>query len=135
MSEKMETMSPSSLLKATTVKIYSMEASLHDIYLAPEVTLVQNVTPSPATSHITMSMPSQTTTQTSSLISTGISIPPIDEVSNEFNEDFVISLGEYKYSRVDRSMVKWGKKRGKDRNDMDMSMVNEVVWTQPSSDP
>ena len=32
-------------------------------------------------------------------------------------------------------MVKWGKKRGRDQNDMDMSMVNEVVWKQQSSYP
>ena len=60
MSNKITIVSPSSLLKATTVKIYSMEASLHDIYLAPEVTLAQNVTPSHATSHITMAMPLKT---------------------------------------------------------------------------
>ena len=76
MSEKITTVSPSSLLKATTVKNSFVEASIHEISLAPEVTLAQNVTPSPTTSHITMAIPSQTTTQTSSLISTGISIPP-----------------------------------------------------------
>ena len=32
-------------------------------------------------------------------------------------------------------MVKQGKKRGRNQNDMDMSMVNEVVWTPQSSDP
>ena len=69
------------------------------------------------------------------MISTGITIPPIYEVKDEFNEYFVISLGEYQYSRVDRSVVKRGKNRGRDHNDMDMSMVNEVVWTQQSSDP
>ena len=82
-----------------------------------------------------MAMPSQTTTQTSSLISTGISIPPIDEVRDDFDEDFVISLGEYQYSKAAKSVVKWGKKRGRDQNYMDMSMVNEFVWTQQSSDP
>ena len=38
-SEKITTVSPSSLLKATTLQISSMEASVHDISLAPEVTL------------------------------------------------------------------------------------------------
>ena len=33
------------------------------------------------------------------------------------------------------NMVIRGKKRGKDQNDMDMSMVNEVLWTPQSSDP
>ena len=32
-------------------------------------------------------------------------------------------------------MVKQGKKRSRDQNDMDVSMVNEVVWTLQSSDP
>ena len=61
-----------------------------------------------------MTIPSHTTTQTSSLISTGINIPPIDEVRDEFNEDFVLSLGEYRYSKDDKSMLKRGKKRSRD---------------------
>ena len=81
-----------------------------------------------------MDIPSQTTTQTSSLISIGINIPPIDEVTDEFNEDFVVSLGEYRYSKAEKSMVRRGKKRGRDHNNMDMPMVNEVLWTPQSSD-
>ena len=100
--EKITTVSPSSLLKATTVQISSVEVSVHDVSSTPEVTLAQNIAPSPTTPHITMAIPSQTKTQTSSLISTGISIPPIDEIRDEFNEDFVVSLGEYRYSKVDR---------------------------------
>ena len=53
-----------------------------------------------------MAIPSQTTTQTSSLISIGISIPPIDEVKDEFNEYFVVSLGEYRYNKAKRSVKK-----------------------------
>ena len=48
------------------------------------------------------------------MISTGINIPPIDEMRDEFNEDFVISLGEYPYSKADKSVVKRGKKRSRD---------------------
>ena len=77
-----------------------------------------------------MAIPSHTTTQTSSLISTGINIPPIDEMRDEFNEDFVISLGEYRYSKADKSVLKRGKKRSRDQSDMDISCANEVVWTQ-----
>ena len=61
-SEKIAIVSQSTFLKATTVQIPSVEASVHDISSAPEVTLAQNVTSSPATSHITMAIPSQTTT-------------------------------------------------------------------------
>ena len=76
------------------------------------------------TSHITISIPSHTMTQTSSLISTGINILPIDERRDEFNEYFVISLGEYRYSKVDKSVVKRGKKRSRDQSDMDTSLSN-----------
>ena len=69
------------------------------------------------------------------MISTGLSIPPIDEFRDEFNEDFVVSLGKYRYSKAEKSVVRWGKKRGRDQNAMDMSMVNEVLWTPQSSDP
>ena len=101
------------------MQIPSVEASVHDISSAPEVTLAQNVTSSPTTSHISMAIPSQTKTQNSSLISIGLSIPPIDEVRDEFNEDFVVSLGEYRYSKAEKSIVRRGKKRGRDQNDMD----------------
>ena len=69
------------------------------------------------------------------MISTGLSIPPIDEVRDEFNEYFVVSLGEYRYSKAEKSLVRHGKKRGRDHNDIDMSMVNEFLWTPQSSDP
>ena len=75
-----------------------------------------------------MTMPTHITTQTTSLISIGISILPIDEMREEFNEDFVVSLGEYQYNKVDRSLVKKGRKRNMYQSDMDMSIANEVVW-------
>ena len=61
-----------------------------------------------------MHIPSHTITQTSSLISTSVNVPPIDEMRDEFNEGFVISLGEYRYSKADKSVVKRGKKRNRD---------------------
>ena len=90
--EKISAVSPSSL-KATSLQVSSIETSIPDPSLAPKITLSQNVTSSPSISPITMTIPFHTTTQTSSLISTGISIPPIDEIRDEFNEYFVISLG------------------------------------------
>ena len=77
-----------------------------------------------------MTITSHTTTQNSSLISIGINIPPIDEMRDEFNEYFVISLRECHYSKVDKSVMKRGKKRSRDQSDMDISFANEVVWTQ-----
>ena len=38
-------------------------------------------------------------------------------------------MGEYRYSKADRSVVKKGKKRNKDQSDIDISITNEVVWT------
>ena len=49
---------------------------------------------------------------------------------DEFNEYFVISLGEYHYTKSNKSVVKRGKKRNRDQSDMDISFANEVVWTQ-----
>ena len=70
----------SSSLKATSLQVSFIETSIRDLSSAPKVTLAHNVTSSPSTSPITMTIPSHTTTHTSSLISTGISIPPIDEI-------------------------------------------------------
>ena len=129
--KKIVIMSPSSFFKATTVKIPVAEVPTDNVSSAPEVTLSQNVTSSSTTSHITMDIP----TQTSSLISIGINIPPIDEVKDEFNEDFLVSLGQYRYSKAEKVVVRWGKKRGRVPNDVDMPMVNEVLWTSQSNDP
>ena len=111
------------------MQVSSGETSILDISLTPEVIPSQNVTSSPSTSPITMTIPSHTITQTFSQILTGIILPPIDEMRDEFNEDFVISLGEYQYSKADRSVVKKGRKRNRDQSDVEMSVANEVVWT------
>ena len=47
----------------------------------------------------------------------------------------MVSLGEYQYSKTNRSVVRKGMKRNRDQGDMDMSDVSKVVWTQRSSDP
>ena len=82
-----------------------------------------------------MPMPSHIMMQTSSLISTGIDAPSIDEIRDEFNEDIVISLGDYRYRKSDKSVVKRGKKRSIDQSDVDTSLSNEIVWTQQFGDP
>ena len=79
-----------------------------------------------------MLMPSRTMTQTFDLISTCIDAPPIDEIRDEFNEDIVISLGDYRYSKSDKSVVKRGKKRSRDQSSVETSLSNEIVWTQQS---
>ena len=89
--------------------VSSIETSVSDNPSTPKVIVTQSSTSSSLTSHNTMSMPSHTMIQTSSLISIGIDVPPIYEIRDEFNEEFVISLGEYHYSKVDKSVEKKGK--------------------------
>ena len=84
------------------MQVSSIETYVPDNSSTPEVTVIQSSTSSSLTSRITMSMPSHTMTQTSSLISTGIDAPPIDEIRDEFNEDIVISLGDDRYSKSDK---------------------------------
>ena len=69
------------------------------------------------------------------MISIGIDAPSIDEIRDEFNEDIVISLGDYRYRKSDKSVVKRGKKRSRDQSDVDTSLSNEILWTQQYGDP
>ena len=93
------------------MQVSSIETCVLDNPSTPEVTITQSSTSSSLTSHITMPMPSYTMIQTSSLISTGIDVPPIHEIRDEFNKEFVISLGEYRYRESDKLVVK-REKRG-----------------------
>ena len=120
----------SSPSKISNVQVSSVETIIPNIPSAPEAIPAQNMNLSPCTSPITMTIPFVTTTQTTSVISTDISIPPINEVREEFIEDFVVSLGEYQYNKTDISLVRKGRKRNQDQGDMDMSDVSQVVWNQ-----
>ena len=101
----------SSPSKISTVQVSSVETTIPNIPSAPEAIPAQNMNLSPCTSSVTMIIPSVTTTKTTSVISIGINIPPINEVREEFNEYFVVSLGEYQYSKTNRSVVRKGRKR------------------------
>ena len=57
------------------------------------------------------------------------------ESRDEFNEDIIISLGDYHYSKSNKAVVKKGKKRSRDQGDMDTSLSNQIVWTQQYGDP
>ena len=104
----------SSPSKISTVQVSSVETTIPNIPLAPEAIPAQHMNLSPCTSPVTMTFHSVTTSQNTSVIYTGISIPPINEVREEFNEDFVVSLGEYHYNKTDRSVVRKGRKRNRD---------------------
>ena len=76
-----------------------------------------------------------TVTLTSTLVSIVVGTFSATESTEEFNEDIVISLGDYYYSKYDKLVVKKGKKRGRDQSDIDTSITNQTVWTQQSGDP
>ena len=65
------------------------------------------------------------------MIGTSASTEPRDEL----DEDIVISLGDYYYSKSDKVVVKKGKRRTRDQSGMDSYVTNQIVWTQQSSDP
>ena len=71
-----------------------------------------------------MPMPSLTITQTSPLVFVGISTSSTNEVRDEFNEDIVISLGDYHYRKSNKAVVRRGKKRSRDQGDVDTSLSN-----------
>ena len=74
------------------------------------VVVTESPSPSPAT-HITLPMPFPIVTRTSYLVSTVAGTSSTTESRDEFNEDIVISLGDYHYSKSSKAMVKKGKKR------------------------
>ena len=68
-------------------------------------------------------------------IDTRIDTSSTNEVRDEFNEDIVISLGDYHYRKYDKEIVRRGKKRSRYQGDVDTSLSNQVVWTQQYGDP
>ena len=98
-----------------------------------EIALVQNI--SPFTSHITMTIPSPIVTQTSSLVSTVIDTYGSIDPRAEFDEDIVVSIGEYYYSKPDKTVIRKGKKRTRDQSGMDVYVSEKIVWTQQSNHP
>ena len=76
-----------------------------------------------------MTMPSHIITQTSSLVSTVIETSTSTDLRAEFDEDIVISLGDYYYSKSDKAVVKKSKKRTRDQSGMDVYVSDQIVWT------
>ena len=117
----------SSSLPADTIHDSSLETSISIIPSSSEAVVVQSSSPPLLTAHITMPMPSSTITQTSPLVSTEIDTSSTNEVRDEFHEYIVISLGDYHYSRSNKSVVRRGKKRSRDQGDVDTYLSNQVV--------
>ena len=74
-------------------------------------------------------------TQTSSLVSTVIETCGSIDPRAEFDEDIAVSLGDYYYSKPDKSVIRKGKKRGRDQSGMEVSVSEKILWTQQSGDP
>ena len=91
--------------------------------------MTDSPSPSPAT-HINFPMPFPIVTQTSSLVSTVAGTSSITDSRDEFNEDIVISVGDYHYNKSSKAMVKKGKKRRRYQGDMDTNLSNQIVWTK-----
>ena len=54
---------------------------------------------------------------------------------DDFDEDNVVSLGDYFYSRSPKGVIRKGKKRSRDHDDVSGPVTNQIVWTQQSGDP
>ena len=120
----------SSSLPADTIHVLSLETSIPITTSTSEAPIVQSGSSPLLSAHMTMPMPSVTINQTSPLVSTDIDISSTDEVRDEFNEDIVISLGDYCYDKSNKVVVRRGKKRSRNQGDVDTSLSNQVVWAQ-----
>ena len=74
-----------------------------------------------------MLMPPPTITQTSSLVSTMIGTSSVTESRAKFDEDIVISLGDYLYNKSNKALVIKGKKGSRDQGGMDASATNQII--------
>ena len=79
-----------------------------------------------------MTMPSLIITQTSSLVSTVIYTSRFIDPRAQFDEDIVVSLGDYYYSKPDKVVIRKGKKRARDQSGMEVYVYKQIVWTQLS---
>ena len=82
-----------------------------------------------------MSMPPPAITRTSSLVSTVSGTSEFTHSVDDFDEDNVVSLGDYFYGRSSKAVIRKGKKRSRDHDDVSGLVTNQLVWTQQSSDP
>ena len=71
-----------------------------------------------------MPIPTPTITQTSSLVSTGNATSSFTKSKDEFEEDNVVSLGDYFYSNSSKEMVRKGRKRSRDQDGLEASVTN-----------
>ena len=77
-----------------------------------------------------MPMPPPIITQTSSLVSTVIETSASTKPRAEFDEDIVISLRDYYYSKSYKVVVIKGKNWTREKSGMHVSVADQIVWIQ-----
>ena len=74
-----------------------------------------------------MPIPTSTITQTSSVVSTMDGTTSFTGLVVEFDEDIVVPLGDYFYSKWLKVVLRRGKKRSRDQGGVE---ANHIIWTQ-----
>ena len=74
-----------------------------------------------------MSMPRPTITQTSSLVSIVSGTSSFTHLVDDFDEYNVVSLGDYFCSRLSKAVIRKGKKRSMDHDDVSGPVTNQIV--------
>ena len=74
-----------------------------------------------------MPMPPSTITQTSSLVSTVSGTSSFTQSVDEFDEDNVVPLGDYFYSKSSKEVVRKGKNRSRNHGDLSALVTNQII--------
>ena len=53
----------------------------------------------------------------------------------DFDEDIIVPLGDYFYSKSSKSVVRKRRKISKDQGGFEAPVTNQIIWNQQSSDP
>ena len=77
-----------------------------------------------------MPIPTPTITQTSSLVSTVNRNSSFTELVGEFEEDIVVPLGDYFYSKSSKEVVIKGRKRSRDQGGLETPITHQIIWAQ-----
>ena len=56
------------------------------------------------------------------------------QLVDEFDEDNVVPLGDYFYSKSSKAMARKGKKRSRNHGDLSAPVTNQIIWTQQFGD-
>ena len=126
---------PSLSLQASNICIPSYETSIPTLFPTSEPTVVQYISSSLFTSHVTMPIPTPTITQISSLVSIENVTSSFTESVAKFEEDNVVPLGDYFYSKSSKEVVRKGNKRSIDQGGLEAPITNQIIWAQQSGDP